>query len=547
MKQSIHLGYEVGSGNAVSIPVRHMVVTGQTQQSGKTTTLEALIHRSNLPAIAFRTKRGEASLHGHSIPPFFRQRADWQFVQSILESTMKERMKFERAWIIRACHGAHTLSDVLENTQKLGVTTKNSLSQDMYMLLGEYLRKVIPLIKALPKVPDKMVFGMVPGLSVMDLSDMPEELQMLIVASTLDWIHKFEKAVITVIPEAWKFIPESKNTPVKVVAEKLAREGAGLKNYLWIDSQDIAGVSKMILRGCSVWLMGVQREANELKRTIDNMPEGTKRPKPGHVSTLELGQFFCCHGSELTKVYVQPQWLADDVARCIATGDTEIAKSVAAPSVTREREEPMSGDPVPRGFSAHKQLTEEELFNAVPMPWNSPMADTVRHIIRSILPVVNGHTVAVQTFASESLQQPANSAPMTQLQVTDELVSVCVMRTIEAIRRDPVLVRLAVEKPVMEVVIKRKTLQLSDSGIKGKIARLIHESINEKPATGFFNHARSFGEIKNEMLRRGVDPKTPNLRIAEPLKEFTQLGFFYRTEGGAYELAPDVDVRAVNA
>jgi len=35
---TIHLGFEVGSGKPIEIPMKHMAVTGQTQESGKTTT-----------------------------------------------------------------------------------------------------------------------------------------------------------------------------------------------------------------------------------------------------------------------------------------------------------------------------------------------------------------------------------------------------------------------------------------------------------------------------------------------------------------------------
>lgn len=41
MTGTIRLGFEVGSGTPVDIPVRHMAVSGQTQESGKTTTLDA--------------------------------------------------------------------------------------------------------------------------------------------------------------------------------------------------------------------------------------------------------------------------------------------------------------------------------------------------------------------------------------------------------------------------------------------------------------------------------------------------------------------------
>src|SRR5436190_23885550 len=103
MKKPLHLGFEVGSGNEVEIPLKHMAITGQTQEAGKTTALEALISRSGLRAVTFITKRGESSfVDAHRIDPYFREQADWQFVASILEASRSEQLKFERAWIIRA-------------------------------------------------------------------------------------------------------------------------------------------------------------------------------------------------------------------------------------------------------------------------------------------------------------------------------------------------------------------------------------------------------------------------------------------------------------
>ena len=52
----IKLGYEVKTGKEVGIKPSHLIVTGITQLSGKTTTLEALIKRSGLKAVIFKTK-----------------------------------------------------------------------------------------------------------------------------------------------------------------------------------------------------------------------------------------------------------------------------------------------------------------------------------------------------------------------------------------------------------------------------------------------------------------------------------------------------------
>jgi hypothetical protein len=118
------------------------------------------------------------------------------------------------------------------------------------------------------------------GLNVMDLTPLNVEMQHLVIRSTIDWVLQHETDTVVVVPEAWKFIPQGRGTPVKLAAESYIRQAAGLRNYLWLDSQDIAGVEKIILKSVPVWLLGVQRESNEIKRTLAQIPAGIKKPKP---------------------------------------------------------------------------------------------------------------------------------------------------------------------------------------------------------------------------------------------------------------------------
>lgn len=141
----ILLGYELDSGKPVTIPVRHLCITGQTQESGKTTALEALIARSERRAIAFITKRGERSFEsGRKILPYFRERADWEFIESVLEAIMRQKMKFERAWIVRASKGAHTLAGVRKNIGELMGKAKRSM--DARERTGDIVEEVLEAV-----------------------------------------------------------------------------------------------------------------------------------------------------------------------------------------------------------------------------------------------------------------------------------------------------------------------------------------------------------------------------------------------------------------
>jgi hypothetical protein len=203
--RTLLLGYEVGaSGASVEIPLKHMAITGQTQEAGKTTALEGLIARSGLKAVTFITKRGEASFTGaRRIEPYFREQADWQFVASILEASRGEKLKFERAWIIRASRGAKTLADVQRNVRKAMETAKG-MSADVYLTLDAYLEVVVPEIETIEWAHG---VDLRDGVNAVDLTDLSLEMQHLVIRSTISWVLNREKNTVVVIPEAWKFIP----------------------------------------------------------------------------------------------------------------------------------------------------------------------------------------------------------------------------------------------------------------------------------------------------------------------------------------------------
>jgi hypothetical protein len=552
---TVHLGFEVGSADPVEIPIRHMAVTGQTQESGKTTTLEALITRSGLPAIAFLTKRGEGSFsNARRVLPYFKERTDWQFVQSIIESVMRQDQKFKQPWIMRACEGARTLADVQRRAAKLEDEAKHAMSQDMYMVLGAYLEKVVPIIATLPKTDRVEIHE--GELAVMDLIDYPDELQMLVISSTLEWIHKHESGVITVMPEAWKFVPQGRNTPVKIVAEKLIREGAGLKNYLWIDSQDMAAVDKMLLRACAVWLIGNQREANELKRALSNMPEGLKKPKAGELATLELGQFYACFGKSILKTYVQPTWMNETAGSAIAAGRLDVHKAIELSgfqNTTKAKQPAHAGtqrDESPAGSPAialdspilRTSATEEEempinedTLTALRMAINDGAKETALNLVDALsggTPVRRGMVEAIprqQSLAPAAFASKGNGAGPSEL--SDALYSQILNRLLQDLPEHPRVLQLVTSRPEIVVKVQKKTVELDATTVRGRLAILISENFFDETVGGYaaWKHLGSLGF------------RCSNPNVYRELDSLTEMGFLTKSKQG-YSTVPGMKV-----
>lgn len=316
----ILLGYETGTGKAVSIPLAHTAVVGQTQLSGKTTTLEALIERGELRAVAFITKPGEKSFgDAPRILPYFRERADWEYVKQLLEARRGESLSKWDGYLMRVCRGAKTLADVRDNVEA-ELPKKRTARPTHYETLAGYLDLLVP---ELERVPYSDSLKIPRGINVMDLSELSDEMQSMVLRSTIERIHQHERNTVLVLPEAWKFVPEGERSAVFDALHVFIREGATNGNFLWIDAQDIAVVSKRILKSVSVWILGRQNEANEVARTINHLIE-PMAIRSDMIKTLGIGQFLVCAGGAARKVYVMPKWLGALDAQAIARGEESI-------------------------------------------------------------------------------------------------------------------------------------------------------------------------------------------------------------------------------
>lgn len=533
----IALGYELGTGEPVSIPARNMVVCGQTQEAGKTTALEALVDRSGSRAVAFLTKRHESGFAtARRIPAYFRERADWQFVAAILEATLKQRMKFQTSWIMKLCeyqapkssrrgagspgwHAPHSLADVLRNVET-ALQTATGINESVYTELRGYLKMVVPQIDRLPYAT---ALKLQPGLNVMDLVEYSTELQALVIRSVLEWIYEQETDTITVIPEAWEFVPQKRGGPVKLAAEALIRKGSAGRNFIWLDSQDLANVDKDIVRSCPVMLLGVQRESNEVKRTINHIPDTVHaKPKPRDIMSLGLGEFVVCYGRTTVRAYAQPAWLGDDRARSVATGSLSARevlqwKPAAKP---RKKDEGIDDDVYKEKYEAEKRRADD-LERRLTEIENRPGGPAVQ--------------------AAMSLPDRLPAAPAPTLPVNGDADAVY-NYVIERLRREPgpALIQLLRAVPEIEIERKRETIRIDGTTVKGRIAEMI--------ALGFFDTIKRANTVPPEVFKVGIQCTKP--AIYQALDDLTAKRFLIKTKGSGghvqYQAVPGMKVNVVD-
>ena len=530
---TIHLGFEVGTGEPVGIPLKHLAVTGQTQESGKTTTLEALVSRAGLPALAFVTKRGETSFAGgRRIPPYFRDRADWQFVDQLLEAQLREKNKFLRPWIIKLCRDTRTLADVQAAVKK-GLKKAKGISEGVYTQLDAYLDLIVPEIA---RAPLSRGIELSAGLNVMDVSGYQTPMQMLFVQSAIDWVNAHARGVITIVPEAWEFIPESKGSPVKASAVALVRKGAGLANFIWVDSQDMAGVAKEILRGCTVWLIGAQREANEIKRNLANIPADVEKPKAADIARLERGQFFACWKGVVKKVYVQPAWMNEAQARQVAEGAL-LADVAARLSPTRPRVEAQLAAVGPledcQKIAGGLPSLTADPYDDPPIPNEDlDMADVKR---------IEDKIDALSEFvrrgmnaspAVEPLAQVASAPPPELLRgalTAGDEDTLYQRFKARLLAEAPELLQVLLDRPEIHVKVERQMIEVAGDSLRGRLALLIRN--------GFFDQEQTGYAAWKELGRLGANPA--KVSVYTELKELARMGFL-TNEGEGYRTVAEM-------
>jgi hypothetical protein len=544
------------------------------------------------------------------IPPYFSEPTNdpeqplWRWVQSILEASQNRKLRFEESWIISACDSpkqAKSLADVHANIQALlsgervqvakgrGKNKKmewkyvrkpvSGMNAGIYTSLNAYFSIVMPQLKRLPYTK-KLHIG--PGLNVMDLREYSMEMQALVIRSVIEHVYLHERNVRVIIPEAQDFVPQGKNTPVKMACETLVRKGAALHNFMWLDSQDMAAVEKVMLRAVSILGCGVQGEMHEINRAIEHMLGG--HITSGDIARLPIGHFYVrLPGGDVKKVYVQPAWMRSEVhARAIAMGQVPASSARAqldeykkerqadAETAPAEKEAegyrvegetgdamnriafgPLNGNPEPEEAvwkekyesleKSYKALSENfellkdahdkmaanmSLRATAPVErsgFGTPALDMRAHpgdgegALREQLGPGNGRLVEPHgIFTAQDL---------------DELYLYVRHR---AFNDGGYVLQALVERPTLDIVVKRVVIKADGDTIQGELAQLI--------ADKFFDAPREFSVIRAEMVRRGfIDKKLGNVHVGKAIAGLVELGFL-TNEATGYQAVPGMEI-----
>ncbi len=566
----IHLGFEIGSGKPVEVPLGHTFVTGQTQLSGKTSTLRAIVGRANRRAIAFVTKRGE-EFDGRRVAPYLpregKQPIHWRLVEVLLASALGQRaMKYERFQIINAAKGAYSLADVRRNVERLRLKSKGAAGE-IYMMLGEYLDLVLPEMEDLDAAD---TLDLEPGLNVMDLGHVGPQLQALVIRAVLERINQHEKGVLTVFPEAWEFAPRSRSAPAKEEAIAMARKGSVLHNFLLCDSQDIAGVDTVVRQAASVWLLGVQRELNEVKRTLAYVGAGIAKPKAKDVVTLGVGQFYACWGSHAIKTYVQPAWMPSEIARQIAMGELSIEdaprprESLTAANLEHFTNPnlgiPWEGvDPVPPtsvtaiSEMGRKLLGKPQSIQTTLTPTKEPNVTEqeaaalreenrlLKEQVRALMK--NQEAVAILKSTPPDIDEDDRPRGGVILKQTppapddfDSIYQAVKARLIEELPSDARILRICVSRPELRVEVKKQVIDAAESSMIGRVARVL--------TTDFFKSPRTHADTRRELERTGATVN--NASLGSALADLVVKGFLTREGDKSFVGVEGMKVNIVN-
>jgi len=520
----IRIGFEKGSAEPVSVNISHTVVAGITR-SGKSETVKALISRAkDRRFLIFDIKRPrDYSGVGTEIPIFVEEKTDPLMLKRLLESQSHLALKFEFPELIKVCKKEDTFDGILKAVND-GLRSKvHPIVENKLLVLQHLLTK---LVRELERTPISDELELKDRINVMDLSEVSLELQQLAVHSTLKWILEKEKDLIVVLDEAHRFIPQGGSNASKETVTTFIKEGGAKGLWLWLVDQTITGIDKQVLKQCWVWILGKQREVNEAKRTVDQIPFKTGLNEKS-IMRLKVGEFVVCTEDGAKVTYVQPSWLSEEDARDVALGKISVKDVMEVDDLVwkeKYEEERRRREECEKEFArqlefltkkARDQAYREAMkkVDEIKRQWN---IEEMQKTIAALKDHNNELKARIQELENqlkifnELRETLAKIIPVPRITSVTEKSSI------------PPEISVTAEQPVIHVKVERKPLNLTDKDLRGKIAIVYAEGAL---GDGWFSVSDVVKAFQRHAWKR--DP-----RISTVLDEYAQWGYLEKKYAG---------------
>ncbi len=324
--RGMKLGFEIGTGKVVDVPVTHTVFSALTG-GGKTEAVlrlmkEAAAQGYTILALDVKAKPRDFDGIGREIKPVISQSTEPLLVLRMLEAVAGYGLFSRFPVILDACADTKDLEEFRANLEALRDNKKAwARRREDAKVLAYFTKR---LRDQVAKGSYSSELQLRPGINVMDISRLPEGVQQLVVDSVLRRLLEGHEKVILVLEEAIRFIPQAEKVQFDTSARRFIREGRSANLWLWASGQALTEMDVHVRKNIRLWILGPQSEVNEAKRFTEQVP---LKVKAAEIQSLSTGHFIVGirradeEGGkvEVKKIYVQPTWLPDDVAVGIAT------------------------------------------------------------------------------------------------------------------------------------------------------------------------------------------------------------------------------------
>jgi len=320
----IHIGYS--KGISVDIRLLHTIVAAQTRY-GKSTTIRTMMQHipDDYKALCLDVKdpRDFAGA-GVEIPIYIENKTDPLMLKQLLEQESHLWLRREFPELIDLCKEGDTFEKVYERVNKRMTEKAHPVVKDRLKVLQLLLRK---LVENMAKTTLSDTLELPAKNNVMNLSKAPSEIKQLAVYSIVKRALEKLENIVLVIDELPDFAPQQYSTPSKSIIGQAIRKGGAKGIWLWLSGQTMTGVDKQVLKQAMIWILGHQREINEAKRTLDQIPFKTGLDVKD-IMKLPIGHFVVCTDEGGYITYVQPEGVDSETARKVSLGEVSVDEVV---------------------------------------------------------------------------------------------------------------------------------------------------------------------------------------------------------------------------